>query len=773
MSFPELESQDLSQFNFDINDIDLTGFPSASANQPFDFSFHQQPSSFQSGNQTPYKPLLEDQYGLDEWAEPQGYNPVSQSRPHPSSSTRNTGQLLSNYQSSWLIADSEISPRTSTFAGNYWPDGSVQTPQIPQQGVANESPMLSAASDWSLLEGERYSPPQSQNSSGDHTRCTEVKKRQFSSRQVGARQKLQLQESVGIDGGPVASGFAGVDTSRHDRLVPRSNESTSSGFLPQSDGSVSITSRAQSSRKRPATEELVRSQSTGGLSPVIQSSDPGILVDPSDSRPLSDPCGCFSPSGVSSSADGQHGSDELLGIGLNEQLLEGLDFVSATCPPGPRFSHALAPRDPANVSQDIHELVNLCASLSRSLRAIPSAPVECRALASELQQLRLVLGQLQVRTTEEDIPESVLEAVKDLALQLQVLSSNVWQLLHSGRPAHQSQEPLEPVFRQEVYRECQAQARRLLRSLCATINTIQAQNSGTSPSPITGNTQMLTSGRNLQLFVPSSESQNLLQDCERHRRSRRSGVHMLVDSAMSWEFSRTSSGAAADATSTTLLSEKSRAQLLNIIPDVDGVRVTSEKSQVGVQRVIATKLEIPRFSSTLIKAEQTDLNRPYLEAVHVQRSAADLFEIAALPSQLTDAETDEMHVDYPLTPASAEQRMPPLELLTPTPNPFTPLRRIWSADRGEVTLPSTHVQETSPSSVVQIASFDHDHQTSSLPSASDSGMHYNIAITVALLSISILFSTSKVCCLTTKSALADTLIILPSPSHTCFSSSNI
>jgi hypothetical protein len=750
MAFPELESQDLSQFNFDINDINLTDFPSASANQPFDFSFHQRPSSFQSGNQTPYTPLLEDQYGLDEWAEPQGYNPVSHSRPHPSSSTRDAGQLLSNYQSSWLIADSEISPGTSTFADNYWPDGSVQNPQISQQGVANESPMLSAASDWSLPEGERYSPPQSQNSSCDHTRCTEVKKRQFSSRQVGACQKLQLLESDGIDDGPVVSESAGVDTSRHDRLVPRSNESTSSGFLPQSDGSVSLTSRAQSSRKRPATEELVRSQSTGGLSPVIQSSDPGILVDPSDTRPPSDPCGCFSPSGLSSSADGQHGSDELLGIGLNEQLLESLDFVSATYPPGPSFSHALAPRGPTNVSQDIHELVNLCASLSRSLRAIPSAPVECRALASELQQLRSVLGQLQVRTTEEGVPKSVLEAVKALALQLQVLSSHIWQLLHSGRPAHQCQEPLEPVFRQEFYRECQAQARRLLRSLCAAINTIQAQNSETSLSPAIGNTQMLTSGRNLQLFVPSSESQNLLQDYERHRRSRVSGAQMLVDSAMSWEFSRTSSGAAVDATSTTLLREKSRAQLLNIAPDVDGVRVTSEKSQVGVQQVVTTKLEIPQFSSILIKAEQTDLNRPYLESVHVERSAGDLFEIALL-SEMTSPENDEMHVDHPLTPASGEQRMPPLELLTPTPDPFTQLRLTWSAERGEVILPSTHVQETSPSSVVQIAPIDHNDQTSySLPSASNSGLHYSIAIAIALLSISILFSTSKVCYLTTK-----------------------
>jgi hypothetical protein len=260
---------------------------------------------------------------------------------------------------------------------------------------------------------------------------------------------------------------------------------------------------------------------------------------------------------------------------------------------------------------------------------------------------------------------------------------------------------------------------------------------------------MSTSGRNLQLFVPSSESQNLLQDYERHRRSRLSGAQMLVDSAMSWEFSSTSSSAAVDATSTTLLREKSRAQLLNIAPGVDGVRVTSEKSQVGVQQVVTTKLEIPQFSSILIKAEQTDLNRPYLESVHVERSAGDLFEIA-LPSEMTSPENDEMHVDHPLTPASGEQRMPPLELLTPTPNPFTQLRRTWSAERGEITLPSTHVQETSPSSV-QIAPFDHNDQTSySLPSASNSGLHYSIAIAIALLSISILFSTSKVCCLTTK-----------------------
>jgi hypothetical protein len=200
--------------------------------------------------------------------------------------------------------------------------------------------------------------------------------------------------------------------------------------------------------------------------------------------------------------------------------------------------------------------------------------------------------------------------------------------------------------------------------------------------------------------------------------------------------------------------------------------VIAEKSQVGEQQLVATKLEIPQFSSILIKAEQTDLNRPYLESVHVERSAADLFDITLL-SEMTDDENDEMHVDHPLTPAMGEQRMPPLELLTPTPNPFTPLHRTWSTESGEVTPASTHVQETPPSSAVETAQ-QIDHQTSSpIPSASNSGVHYRIAIAVALLSFSILASTSKVCCLATKNVPADILIILPSPSHHYFSSSNI
>jgi hypothetical protein len=153
MSFPELEAQDLGQFNFDINDIDLIDHPSMIADHSFDFSFDRQLSSFQPDSSFSYTPIVSDQYVLDQWAEPQGFIPVSHTRPHPSGPTNDSGQLDANWQSGWLQADSLISPRTTTFADNYWPDGLVDHPQIPQNSAAaNNSPLISEAPDWSLLE---------------------------------------------------------------------------------------------------------------------------------------------------------------------------------------------------------------------------------------------------------------------------------------------------------------------------------------------------------------------------------------------------------------------------------------------------------------------------------------------------------------------------------------------------------------------------------------------------------------------------------------------
>jgi hypothetical protein len=147
-SWNSLETQDLGNFNFDIN-VDL--------NDPLlDFSFDQQPSG--QSSQVGYTPAMNDHYSLEQWAEPQGFQPAPHSRPHPASSTNTSmnssmngsGELDANWQSGWLQAESLISPRTSTFAENYWA-GSVENPQLPQGFIPCDLNHLDAP-DWVLFE---------------------------------------------------------------------------------------------------------------------------------------------------------------------------------------------------------------------------------------------------------------------------------------------------------------------------------------------------------------------------------------------------------------------------------------------------------------------------------------------------------------------------------------------------------------------------------------------------------------------------------------------
>jgi hypothetical protein len=94
------QGTDLSQFNFDINDIGLglDDFSTSNHGESFDFSSFEQPSSLQP---TSYTPLITDQYGLDKWASSYGGQSVSHSRPHPSASTQDSGQL----DLSWYSGD--------------------------------------------------------------------------------------------------------------------------------------------------------------------------------------------------------------------------------------------------------------------------------------------------------------------------------------------------------------------------------------------------------------------------------------------------------------------------------------------------------------------------------------------------------------------------------------------------------------------------------------------------------------------------------------------
>jgi hypothetical protein len=374
---------DLGQFNFDIN-VDLND-RSVNADSLFDFSFDQQPSSFQSNHQFGYMPVMNDQYGLDQWAEPQGFQPVSHSQPHPAS-TSSSGQLDANWPSDWLQSDSLVSPRTTTLPDNYWPDGFVGHPQMPQRPVSSVNSLLPQPDtpDWSLL-------------------ATTI-----------------------INGSsPDSTGVATNNEFSLDSEQPRR------------------------SRKRRAAEELHSGRTStealdqsgvGRMTPDIE------LLDPSDQQ--------------------------------SEQVRYQATSNSSAAS--------------TSVAGDIALLQNAAQLVSKSLRRIKRAPAEYTALGEELQQLEGTLARFQSsQHAERIVPASELAIARSLSAQLQILSTTSFH--SNGR--RNNLRALRPDFA----RELQVNARRLVRSLCATINSVEA-----STDTSTEDRPVLTSGRNVQPQVSPS-----------------------------------------------------------------------------------------------------------------------------------------------------------------------------------------------------------------------------------------------------------------------------
>jgi hypothetical protein len=352
-SWNSLETQDLGNFNFDIN-VDL--------NDPlFDFSFDQQPSG--QSSQVGYTPAMNDQYGLGQWAEPQGFQQVSHTRPHPASSTnlsRNSstiasmtssmngsGELDASWQSGWLQAEPLISPRTSTFADNYLA-GSVENPQLPQGFIPCDLNHLESP-DWSLFES-----------------------------------------TIADDSSPDSTGDA------------TSNE---------------LAEASQLSRNRKRRAESSQPQ-TPDIGPI----------DPSD----------------------QQGS---------ERLRSQAVFNS--------------PAGPSGHSQEISRLQNAAQLVSKSLRRIRRAPAEYIALGEELQQLEGALARLQSsQHTETILSSSDSMTLQSVRAQLEALSPS--GLGQSRSPINKRRNNLSQSMHPDHARELQVTVRRLVRSLCATINGLAA-----------------------------------------------------------------------------------------------------------------------------------------------------------------------------------------------------------------------------------------------------------------------------------------------------------
>lgn len=129
-----------------------------------------------------------------------------------------------------------------------------------------------------------------------------------------------------------------------------------------------------------------------------------------------------------------------------------------------------------------------------------SAYNEYRTLETDLQQAQYLLSQLgpQADTVLSGTLLAQLEVLDD---QLELFTVRVQDQHQLGLLAKETFNDLEDAYEPDYLRQCQVHARRLVRSLCATIASLQAQQSGSSPA--TGNSQMLASGGIEQSFSTS------------------------------------------------------------------------------------------------------------------------------------------------------------------------------------------------------------------------------------------------------------------------------
>ena len=396
MSFPEFDNQgcDLGNFNFDNNDIDLNDFPTMTADQPFDFTSFDQPG-FPSG----YTPFSADQYGLDQWAEPQGFSQVSHTRPYSPTSAQDSRQLDTMIYGGVPGLNSSTPPQVSGagFVDNSWPEFQSSNMQLSGSSssssgfTTNLSPTSSSplsSLDWSMLDS-------STNQS------------------------------------PVDSSSPGISpTNRKDR---RSLKRRQSELINELVDSVP-------SRRAPKAPADMDSPGSGAPRARLDSSD--------------------------------HYRDR------------------------PGFF---------DVESGNSSIEHTCGLVAEIIQASKSAPAVFRSLSGELARLHATLDNVKLtrsRGISLDLPDHVVSLLDTLTIELQVILTRVKMVL-AGRQLRQRFIKLDPDFHPDFLRQCQVHTRRLVRSLCAIIATLQAQGDG---SALSSNASMLSTAFNKQLLVPSCES---------------------------------------------------------------------------------------------------------------------------------------------------------------------------------------------------------------------------------------------------------------------------
>ncbi|PBP16636.1 hypothetical protein BUE80_DR012636 [Diplocarpon rosae] len=262
-----------------------------------------------------------------------------------------------------------------------------------------------------------------------------------------------------------------------------------------------------------------------------------------------------------------------------DTVVNSSDILDVPPPSRQRHTPAVHVGGSSSFADGLCTLAQDCRTVSERLRAIKSSRSEYIALVKELQSLRSVARDLS--TSGATVLMPVHAEVQAYQAQLRDLSLRLGELeISSGsRPvANPLLNMLDPDFYPEFLRQCQVQARRLARSLCATINSTQAQNTGTYS---TTNTETLTPGCVLRRFSPSPSQ--VMQDT-----SLVSGG-MWVDRTIGWQ---ASSGPSVRDPSSDSAREDDVAQHLQLLFTRPSKREELDRETSAMQAVSGSSLNV-------------------------------------------------------------------------------------------------------------------------------------------------------------------------------------
>lgn len=142
------------------------------------------------------------------------------------------------------------------------------------------------------------------------------------------------------------------------------------------------------------------------------------------------------------------------------------------------------------------------ALVAESMQALKSTPAAYQPIFQEFERLQVVLDNVKSGDTDQTpvLQQALVSQLEMLISQLQVLLTRIKNMLRTNCGSMQRHNRLDPEFHRDHLKELSVQTKRLVSSLCATINSLQTQDTGTGGVIATANTSILSSG-NVHLYV--------------------------------------------------------------------------------------------------------------------------------------------------------------------------------------------------------------------------------------------------------------------------------